>query len=392
MRLPGLHPGQAKIEQELARYNVLACGRRFGKDVYLMNKTVEAAADKRPVAWAAPTYKMLTENWRAINDLVAPIILRRDSQEKRLELVTGGVIDFWSLDAADAIRGRKYKRFIINEGGYCPNLYETWSAIIRPTLVDVKGDLFVGGTPKGMNGFWMLFQNGASEPDWRSWQMSSYENPHISKDEIDAMVAMLPERVVQQEVYANFLDDAGGVFRRVMDAATAQEQDEPIPGHEYLFGVDWGRSNDYTVITVLDITDMAVVYIDRFSQVDYNLQSTRLRALYDRFRPHTIIAEYNSMGGPMVERLQSEGLPVQAFTTTNATKAQAIDNLTLAFERGDIRILNDPVLISELQAYEATRLPSGLMRYGAPEGMHDDCVMSLALAWAGTVAVSWLVS
>ena len=36
------------------------------------------------------------------------------------------------------------------------------------------------------------------------------------------------------------------------------------------------------------------------------------------------------------------------------------------------------------QAYEMDKTPSGMVRYGAPEGMHDDCVMSLALAWAAT--------
>jgi len=41
------------------------------------------------------------------------------------------------------------------------------------------------------------------------------------------------------------------------------------------------------------------------------------------------------------------------------------------------------VLINELQSYEMERLPSGLMSYGAPDGLHDDCVMSLALAWHG---------
>jgi hypothetical protein len=89
------------------------------------------------------------------------------------------------------------------------------------------------------------------------------------------------------------------------------------------------------------------------------------------------------MGEPLVEQLQRDGLPVQPFLTTNATKAAAIDALALAFERGDIRILNDPVLIGELQAYEMERLPSGMMRYNAPSGMHDDTVMSLALAWQG---------
>jgi hypothetical protein len=77
-----------------------------------------------------------------------------------------------------------------------------------------------------------------------------------------------------------------------------------------------------------------------------------------------------------------EGLWVEPFTTTNRSKAQAIEALALAFERSDIRILNDRVLVSELTAYQTERLPSGLMRYGAPPSQHDDCVMALAMAWS----------
>jgi hypothetical protein len=61
---------------------------------------------------------------------------------------------------------------------------------------------------------------------------------------------------------------------------------------------------------------------------------------------------------------------------------QAIEALALALERGDIRILNDPILVSELVAYQSERLPSGLLRYGAPNGGHDDTVIALALAWS----------
>jgi hypothetical protein len=71
------------------------------------------------------------------------------------------------------------------------------------------------------------------------------------------------------------------------------------------------------------------------------------------------------------------------FNTTNATKAAAIEALALAFERGDITILNDQTTVAELQAYEMDRTPSGMVKYGAPEGMHDDTVMALALAWQG---------
>jgi hypothetical protein len=85
---------------------------------------------------------------------------------------------------------------------------------------------------------------------------------------------------------------------------------------------------------------------------------------------------------PVIEQLTREGLQIQPFTTTNASKAQAIEGLALAFERADIRILNDPNLVSGLVAYQAERLPSGLIRYGAPGGGHDDMVTSLALAWS----------
>ena len=88
------------------------------------------------------------------------------------------------------------------------------------------------------------------------------------------------------------------------------------------------------------------------------------------------------MGEPLVEQLQREGLPVAPFVTTNATKAAAIEALALAFERGDIRIVNDPQLIAELQAFELSRTPTGMVRYSAPEGMHDDCVMSAAMGYS----------
>ena len=87
------------------------------------------------------------------------------------------------------------------------------------------------------------------------------------------------------------------------------------------------------------------------------------------------------MGGPLIEQLQREGLPVYPFDTNNTSKAQAVEALALAFERGTIRIPNDAVLIGELQAFESKPLPSGMMRYEAPSGGHDDIVMALAIAF-----------
>ena len=99
------------------------------------------------------------------------------------------------------------------------------------------------------------------------------------------------------------------------------------------------------------------------------------------------------MGNPMVERLSMgygrvygdarRALPMQPWLATNATKAAAIQALSLAIENGDVALLEDQVQRSELLAYEAERMPSGLLRYGAPQGQHDDTVIALALAWVG---------
>jgi hypothetical protein len=72
---------------------------------------------------------------------------------------------------------------------------------------------------------------------------------------------------------------------------------------------------------------------------------------------------------------------VMGFQFTQQSKAQVIETLALAFERGEIVIPPEQVLVNELQSYEVERLPGGGLRYSAPSGMHDDCVISLALVW-----------
>lgn len=381
--LPRPHPAQQRIIDEARRFNVVNCGRRFGKTTLGINRIVTPETLRFPCGWFSPTYKMLREVWRECVRITAPITVRCSAAEHRIEFVTGGVLEFWSLQNGEAARGRSYRRIVVDEAALVANLTDVWQYVLRPALADMSGDAWFLSTPKGHNGFWQLAQWGQDDhkPDWAFWQMPTMENPRISSVEIEDMRRTMPDRVFRQEILAEFLEDAGGVFRRVAEAATAQELPSAEEDAVYVMGVDWGKSADFTVLTVLDVNKRAVVHIDRFNQIDYVVQTGRLRVLYERFRPAVIVAERNSVGEPLIEQLQREGLPVLPFTTTNASKAILIEALALAFERQEIAILPDPVLIGELQAYEMARLPSGAIWYGAPPGMHDDCVISLALAW-----------
>lgn len=349
-----------------------------------MQRIKQTLRQGQPAAWFAPTYKLMLDVWNDLRHSLHSEILRANKTEMRIELTNGGVLDMWTLDSPDAGRGRKYARVVIDEAALVRNLLDAWPASIRPTLTDLRGDAWFLSTPKGRNAFWQLYQQGIdpTQSDWAAWQMPTAKNPYIDPAEIEAARQMLPERIFQQEYLAEFLEDGGGVFRRIMEAATAEEQYAHVGDHQYVLGVDWGKVNDFTVITVIDTTLRSLVQIDRFNQIDYTVQLGRLAALCKRFSPVGVVVEYNSMGIPLVETLVRMGLPIIAFQTTHASKAAIIDALSLAFERSELTILNDPVLIGELMAYDMERLPSGLLRYSAPEGFHDDCVMSLAFAWS----------
>lgn len=258
------------------------------------------------------------------------------------------------------------------------DLKYVWSTVIRPTLVDLKGDAFFFSTPKGRNGFWQLWQT-ADADGWGRWQMPSHVNPHIPRSELDAMARDLPERVYRQEVDAQFLDDEGAVFRNVQ----ACVGDASHTGTT-IFGIDVGRTDDYTVCVVIDAKTKGVLAIDRYTGVSFIQQEQRILAMAERWKPAAIIVEVNNFGLPFAESLAQKQLPVVPFTTTNASKQVIIDHLSLGFERQALTIPNDHILIGELMSFEMSKTATGLMRFAAPDGQHDDTVMALAFAYYGT--------
>lgn len=386
IELPAPHAAQRQVLSEARRFNVVACGRRWGKTCIGINRIVRPTLEGFPSAWFAPSYKMQLESWRALQDVLAPVITNRSNSEFRLELQGGGSITMFSLDGdvADSVRGRAFKVAVLDEAAVVRDLRSAWEDAIRPCLADYRGDAWFLSTPRGFNCF-KDFHDRGQDPereDWASWRMTTSSNPYIDPAEIEAARMELSERSFAQEWLADFVSWEGAVFRRVAECAAAERKDGPEAGHEYVIGCDWGRSNDYTVFSVVDVTARAMVDMDRSNRVDYVLQRGRLQALYEKWRPSQIIAEANSIGQPIIEELQRDGLPVKSFNTSNASKAEIIEALALAFEQGSIQILNDAVLLGELQAFAAEQLPGGMLRYAAPGSGHDDCVMSLGLAWS----------
>jgi hypothetical protein len=145
-------------------------------------------------------------------------------------------------------------------------------------------------------------------------------------------------------------------------------------------GVDWGKQNDFTCISVGCADCKVEIAIDRFNQIDYIFQRARLTALQDKVRAGVILAESNSIGEPVIEVLQREGLPVRGFQTTAQTKPPLIENLALICERAEWQFIPDAIWRGEMEAFERTVSPTtGRSSYSAPDGVHDDTVIARAL-------------
>jgi phage terminase large subunit-like protein len=362
---------------------VVACGRRFGKTETGKIQIIERALAGRVCWWISPTFRMADDVWRSLKTTLAGEWIDKSEDMRRIDLYHGGVIRVQSGHDPDALRGAGLDFVVLDEAAYLHQ--DVWHAAIRPALADRRGEALFLSTPNGRNWFWGLYMLGQNpaHTQWKSWRFPTSANPLIDPAEIAAARDLLPERLYRQEYEAEFLADAGAVFRNVETAATVAPGSAPELGESYIFGVDWGRDNDYTCIAVLAAQARRLVALDRFNEIGWGLQRGRLVTLYEKWRPEVIWAEANSIGGPNVEALQGEGLPVIAFTTTAASKPPLIESLALAIERGELALLRHPVLIGELLAYTVERLPSGRFRYTAPPGEHDDTVIAAALAWHG---------
>lgn len=190
IKLKRRHEKQEEIINSAKRFNVLKCGRRFGKTALAEELVINPSLDGYPVAYYAPTYKDLNDFWLGVVSILKDVIETKSEQLKQIRLITGGVIDMWSLDDPDSGRGRKYKRVVIDECEKAKKLDVAWQGTIRATLTDYKGDAWFLSTPKFGDTFFKQLHRLKDDPEfsdeWQGWTYTTYDNPHIDPKEIDA--------------------------------------------------------------------------------------------------------------------------------------------------------------------------------------------------------------
>lgn len=371
IELRRLHPSQQKILDESKRFNVLCMGRRWGKSTlgqFLVSKNLGS-----PIGWFAPTYKLLDEAFRQIIRSYQPVIIGRNASSKRIQLVTGGSIDFWSLDNPDTVaRGRAYRLVVVDEAAMAPYLEDAWQQSIRPTLTDLQGSAWFLSTPKGLNFFHELWHRSHTDDAWASWQLPTLDNPHISPEEIEAARLELPDIVFSQEYLAQFVTMEGGRVKKEW----LRYGPPPPDGIERVMAVDLAISTktgaDYTAAAVISKMPDGSIYVHDVQRARLGFADVLqfIQTMAQKWRPRQIGIEQVQYQAAVVEELlRRTSLPVRGIKP-DRDKLSRFQPLEARYQQG--LIVHSRNLPREFE--------EELLSF--PFGPHDDMVDSLAYAYS----------
>jgi hypothetical protein len=237
-----LHAGQQTIFNELigSRRALLRCGRRFGKTTLLETLAAVYAAGGsdgsgevgHKVGWFAPDYKLQRPSFSRLRRMLGPMTAHASATMNIIELINGGLIEFWTLDNPDAGRSRDYDHVIIDEASlHKAGLEEIVEQAITPTLLDRGGTITMAGTPKGIDTENFFYMAGTQARfGYRQWHAPSWLNPNLKAEEVARLETDNPPLVYQQEFCAEFVDWSGAAFFSI-DNLTVNGKPVPLPSH-----------------------------------------------------------------------------------------------------------------------------------------------------------------
>jgi len=344
---------------------------------------------ERSFGWVvAPTYELADKVFRELVVLTAEHLRHRiislKEGERRIILrnMAGGLSEIRgkSADNPVSLLGEGLDWVIVDEAARLKPMI--WESHLSQRLIDKKGWALLISTPRGKGWMFSLFKRGkGDDPDYESWNYPSWNNPHLDAATIEEERGRLPERVFRQEYQGEFLEGAGQVFRNVRECATGDWKD-PEDGKRYFAGLDLAKVQDFSVLVIMN-QNRDVVFTDRFHRIDWKQQVNRVLTATEKYNRAKIYVDSTGAGEPIFESLRRSGCRVEPYTFTQRSKAALIDNLSLLLEQRKITLPKPdlwPEGIDELEAFEYSVTDAGSVKTGSPHSMHDDCVISLALA------------
>lgn len=380
------HDGQRAFHGSGARERWVVAGRRGGKTRAGAEEVLRAALMQRgSMAWVVgPTYPMLDHAERALRSdtalgLVRELVSVDLKRERKIYLCNGSLVEFRSAEWEETLRGPGLDSAWMDEAQL---LKETAWRILRAATLETQGRMWGTGTPLGKNWLFREWSKGQDpeEPEIASFRFPSTMNPLVTAEELEKERRGSPEAWFRQEFLAEFVDGVATVFGDLAGCLVEAPPEFPeLPA--VVLGHDPARVRDFAFTCVMTGKGQ-VLATRRRRRETWAAQREALLELVDRWGHPPMVVDAAGAGDPLVEDLQRAGvyaIPVQ--TSNPGAKNSIIEQLVIDCEGGRVWIpKEEEVLVREMQIYRRGVTAAGNVTYSAPDGEHDDGVVSLALA------------
>lgn len=358
------------------RYTITAaatkCGKTASHIIWMFEQALKLK-ENQSVWWVAPVYQQAEIAFRRMKTQVnVKDFFITNESKLTLTLPNGARIEFKSAEKPDNLYGDDVYAAVVDEASRMRE--ESWFAL-RTTLTATKGKCKLIGNVKGKkNWFYKLGERARlGESEYKFFKITAYDAAKegiLDIEEIEQAKRDLPDYVFKELYLAEPADDESNPFGLINIRACYS----PLSTSGVVaFGIDLAKYTDWTVIIGLDSLNH-VCYVDRFQ----NDWGTTQRKIIDVVGRVPAFVDSTGVGDPIVENLQRILPNIKGFKFTSQSKQQLIEGLVMDIQQQTILFPENPIGY-ELENFEYEYTRTGV-RYTAPQGLHDDCVMSLALA------------
>lgn len=363
------------IDNYNGKYHFLILGRNQGKTTLLKNLIIKDAVtnNNRIIYLITQTQTFTKKILEQIHQILKPLVINYNKGEL-IRLSNGTTIEGMSYNDYDNLRGNNFAQSIyIDEAAKLPDKGQD-SVLSQMCFTAQK--VFLISTPRGKNQFYKLYH--LQEDNKLALHGTSYDNPHIPSEEKAKLRKLEGTNIYKQEILAEFVLDGGEVFNNV--GMLKEVVPMPKNSRAYFTGIDLAKEHDYTVLTTMD-ENHVIVDIERFNKTPTYTDIVKRIQLHQAKQKSHLIIEANNFGAIIIEELHKLGVhSIFNFLTTHYTKQDIITHLRYKLAECKITTaIPAYTLVEELEAFDYKITKNSQIQYSAPEGLHDDCVMSLAM-------------
>jgi hypothetical protein len=376
-------------------------GKTYACACWLLAVAWEKPMRTAPYWWTAPTYNQIVQGFRLVTAIARSAgILDGNpfmTPYPRLRLINGSQIEFRSWEREQNLMGTTIAGGVVDEAGL---LTPEAQAAISTRRSSTLGPLRYIGNPGLVAGPFRRLcslaeqgRNVASE--WAgvfglhrwTWQDKhdalAAENPTAAREYatfIRQEKASLPEFEFLRLYEAEWTEDQAAVFRG-LDRCIEHGDSSLLPAGSDVFavGVDVAQSVDYLAVVSYAQNAKRLELRHRARGQSYQHAAQIVDGIV-RDLGAVAVVEDNGPGVALIAEMQRLGTPMRAFTTTAQSKQELILSLAADVQEVRIRVADHAPLPYEMAIYRYERTQSGMYRYTAPAGEHDDTVMAAAFA------------